>query len=718
MKLSALSLRHDDDIVTARTRARDLTRRLGFDPADQVRVATAVSELARTGIGEGMRSTIEFAVEGDSAPQLLVIRLTQRREPELKNGGAQAESARAAANLLGARRLMHRFDIARSEAGNVVTMKQVFPRSARCWSDAELHVLTEIENDVRRRPLSLLEELKQQNRELADALQQLEDRQKELSRLNAELFDTNRGVLALYAELDEKAEHLRNADQLKTRFLSNMSHEFRTPLNSILALSRLLQERVDGDLTTEQEKQIGYIRKSALELLELVNDLLDLAKVEAGKIVVRPAEFSIEELFSALRGMLRPLLISQTVALNFDDASSMPLLYSDEGKISQVLRNFLSNALKFTEHGEIRVSTQMCMTEEGERAILSVRDTGIGIAPEYHERIFEEFTQVEGPLQDRVRGTGLGLPLCRKLAHLLGGKVWVESEPGVGSCFYLSVPVRYADAKPEESPTEEVPVEARRRLVALLVEDRPEDRAVIEGCLRDTPFSVINTDRVNRARELLAAKEPDIVLLDIALRGEDTWRFLPEIKRAGIPVVVVSTANERAKGRALGADAWGVKPIHREWLRETLCHVILQHRIKRVLLVDDDLAPRTLLKVMLAPHCEAIIEAADGAQALSLFERGGADLVISDLRMPGMDGLALVDRLRALPAGALLPIVICTSLDPSSAERESLLAMDAILLSKSDLSRDAVFDTILNALALHAVRNLPAVSALDAEAAP
>jgi len=233
--------------------------------------------------------------------------------------------------------------------------------------------------------------------------------------------------------------------------------------------------------------------------------------------------------------------------------------------------------------------------------------------------------------------------------------------------------------------------------------------------MRETPFTLFSTDRVNRARELLAAKEPDVVLLDIALRGEDTWRFLPEAKRAGVPVVVVSTANERAKGRAVGADAWGVKPIHREWLLETLRHVVLRTRVKRVLIVDNDLAPRTLLKIMLAPHCETVMEAADGQQAIELFEREGADLVISDLLMPVMNGMELVERLRASLAGALLPVVICTSHDPSPEEHDALLAMDAAFLSKSDLARDAVFDVVLNALARYPARGLRAVPVLDTE---
>ena len=206
---------------------------------------------------------------------------------------------------------------------------------------------------MQERPQNAFEELQYQNQELLGALEEIRSRQAELIRLNRELEDTNRGVVALYAELDEKADHLRRADELKSKFLSNMSHEFRSPLNSILALSGLLMNRADGELTPPQEQQVVYVRRAAQDLLELVNDLLDLAKVEAGKVKARPLEFEVENLFAALRGMLRPLLLNQAVDLIFDDATHIPRVFSDEGKVSQILRNFISNALKFTERGEI-----------------------------------------------------------------------------------------------------------------------------------------------------------------------------------------------------------------------------------------------------------------------------------------------------------------------------------------------------------------------------
>src|SRR5438105_3617923 len=247
--------------------------------------------------------------------------------------------------ITGARRLMDQFAIESSERGTSVSLKKIFPRQAAAVTPARL---ARIAGDLAlQRPQDPLEEIQQQNQELVRTLEELRARQEDLVRLNAELEDTNRGVVALYAELDEKADHLRRADELKSKFLSNMSHEFRSPLNSILALSRLLLEGVDGRLNAEQEQQVGYIRRATEDLYELVNDLLDLAKVEAGKIEVKPAPFHIGNLFGALRGMLRPLLVNQSVNLIFEDAERLPTMYSDEGKVSQILRNFISNALKF-----------------------------------------------------------------------------------------------------------------------------------------------------------------------------------------------------------------------------------------------------------------------------------------------------------------------------------------------------------------------------------
>jgi signal transduction histidine kinase len=275
---------------------------------------------------------------------------------------------------------------------------------------------------------------------------QLAQSQRDAEDLRAELEETHRGVVALYAELDAQAEQLRQANDLKSRFLAYMSHEFRTPINSMRSITRLLLDRVDGPLTEEQEKQVSFIQHNAMEFAEMVDDLLDLAKVEAGRVEISAAWFEMVDLFSALRGMFKPVLTNPAVTLVFEEPQNVPKLYTDDRKLSQILRNFISNALKFTPKGEVRVSARF----EGEGMVtFSVADSGIGIAPEYHRSIFEDFSQVQSPLQRRLRGTGLGLSLSKKLAVLLGGSVRLESEAGKGSVFSVTIPVQHEGPQPE-----------------------------------------------------------------------------------------------------------------------------------------------------------------------------------------------------------------------------------------------------------------------------
>ena len=276
------------------------------------------------------------------------------------------------------------------------------------------------------------------NAKFADELAQ---RDADIAALRAELDETNRGVVALYAELDDKAAQLRDANELKSRFLSYMSHEFRTPLTSMTSISGILLSRLDGPLTAEQAKQVEFIRGSTRELTEMVNDLLDLAKVEAGRITISPEWFEMVDLFSALRGMFKPIVASTSVSLVFDEPEDRIKLYTDDKKLSQILRNFISNALKFTPEGEVRVTARLV---EGGRVEFAVSDTGIGIAAEHIPTLFADFVQIDAKLQRRLRGSGLGLSLSRQFATLLGGTVAVESELGKGSRFSVTLPVHFA----------------------------------------------------------------------------------------------------------------------------------------------------------------------------------------------------------------------------------------------------------------------------------
>lgn len=272
--------------------------------------------------------------------------------------------------------------------------------------------------------------------------------QGEAKALREELDETNQGVLALYAELDTQAEQLRQASDLKSRFLSYMSHEFRTPLGSILSITGLLTDELDGPLSPEQHKQVAFVSGAARELSDMVDDLLDLAKIEAGRITISPAWFDMLDLFSALRGMFRPIVDASAVDLIFEEPAGLPRLYTDDKKLAQILRNFISNSLKFTTRGEVRVSAQL---ENSTHVRFAVSDTGIGIAPELHGALFEDFSQVDSPLQKRLRGTGLGLSLCKRFAELLGGEVGVQSTPGSGSTFFVIIPLAIAMEPADET---------------------------------------------------------------------------------------------------------------------------------------------------------------------------------------------------------------------------------------------------------------------------
>ena len=269
---------------------------------------------------------------------------------------------------------------------------------------------------------------------------ELERARGEIAMLSDELAATNRGVVALYAELDDRAAELRQASDLKSRFLAYLSHEFRAPLSAIRSISRILLDRLDGPLEAEQERQVRFILGSAGELSQMVDDLLDLAKVEAGRITISPTWFEMIDLFGALRGMFKPI-VSGDVALVFEEPVGLDRLYTDDQKVAQILRNYISNALKFTQHGEVRV---MASAIDGDRVRLAVSDTGLGIAPEHMPLLFQDYSQVPGDVHRKLRGTGLGLSVCRRFAELLGGTVGVTSELGKGSTFDAVLPITYA----------------------------------------------------------------------------------------------------------------------------------------------------------------------------------------------------------------------------------------------------------------------------------
>jgi signal transduction histidine kinase len=542
--ISSISLQYDYDLVAARRRARQIAALLGFDDQDQTRIATVTSEIARNALRYGGGGRAEFGLDigVDGTGQCLSLTVSDRGPgipnlEEVLSGRYQSQTGMGL-GLIGARRLMDDVQINTAPGkGTTVFMQKKLPAHAPKWTPPRIAKL--VDELAQQRPESPLEEIQQQNGELLKALAELQTRQEEQERLNQELEDTNRGVLALYAELDEKAETLRHADQLKSRFLSDMSHEFRTPVNAILALTRLLEE---ADLTAEGRKQVGLVQSAAEDLQELVNDLLDLAKIEAGKIEVRAAEFEVTNLFSALRGMLRPLLLNRSLSLVFEDGEALPPMFTDEGKVSQILRNFISNALKYTEAGEVRVAASH--VAERDAIVFQVSDTGIGIAQEDHERIFEEFTQISHPLQARHKGTGLGLPLTRKLATLLGGTVGVRSTPGVGSMFWAEIPLHDSGVHAAAASVA-ASNEGQASLRVLVIDDDETARYTVVSFAQRPGTEVIQAENGLAGIARAQTDRPDIILLDLMMPAIGGHEVLQRLKNdpatAAIPVIIVTS---------------------------------------------------------------------------------------------------------------------------------------------------------------------------------
>jgi signal transduction histidine kinase/CheY-like chemotaxis protein len=679
--LHKIAFAGEPDLVHVRRVARRLAQLLGFDPRDEVKITAAVSELTRAAKTSTEVGAVELGFslqEEDAVPRLVV----DVAGPGLALA-ARARGTPAAEGVVAAEKLLERIGPAAPSAlrfGKPLPLR-VLPiaRDRMAAIRAELERMDTPRKDQSR------EELLHQSQDLTGALLDLEERKQELTTLNSELSDTNRGVMALYAELEERAEHLRRAGELKTRFFSHMSHEFRTPLNSMLALTNMLLDESDGPLLDEQRRQVRLIRDGVADLLELVGDLLDLAKMEAGATRVNVSTVAVGTLFGALRAMIRPLLGQGAVALEFASAAELPPLQSDETKITQILRNFLSNAVKFTERGTIAVSARLVSAGEenadfaldGESVLFAVADTGIGIAAAHHDAIFQDYQQVENRLQRKSRGTGLGLPLCRRLAGLLGGRVWVESALGQGATFYLQIPRVHAAALTS--------ADAREGHRLLIVDERADRRAAIAAAFRGSAFVPVEVSADELAAASLATLQPTAALLDVATAAPAA---LEALRAAALPLVDVRAA-----------DLPIVSP---ERLVAEANKAVLRAKLPSIVVLDDDEAYRTILTKHLAPFCERVSAFSDAQAVLAATGAHEVDCLVLDLIMPDVDGLTLLQRIRGNAAMTGLPVVVCSSKALSGDEVAVLHRLRASFLPKDALTPTPIARALLDACRLAA----------------
>ncbi len=428
---SRIEIHDEPGVIQARQQARTIAEALAFAARDRQTIASAVTHAACEAVRHAGGGRVEFWLQGEIMPSLL-IRVIDRPSSDPQSSAPR--------DFEPVRQWMDRFDVDEADGqGTTVSMARRVPeRTLPLDPSLVSRVAEEL---LGFQPISAVAELLDQDLALFRSFDETQKQQDEVGHLNRELEESRKAILSLHVELSDRADWFRSAHDLKTRFLSRVSHELRTPIASILGLARLLIDRADGELAVEQERQVSFIMRAAHDLSALVNDLLDLARLEAGREKLHLSKVDVQEFFGALRGMFRPLVPpSSAVALVFEDPGELPTLWTDEAKLTQVLRNFLSNALKFTQSGEIRVKAS---PGPDDSIVFSVIDTGLGISPENLERVFEEFSQVDHPQNPPARGTGLGLPLATKLARVLGGRVDVRSDPGVGSTFTATIPIRY-----------------------------------------------------------------------------------------------------------------------------------------------------------------------------------------------------------------------------------------------------------------------------------
>ncbi len=535
----------------------------------------------------------------------------------------------------------------------------------------------------------------------------------ELDKAHRELLDSNSALLTMHSVLDEKNDALRRSFDVKTRIVANVSHEFRTPINSILGLTQLLLDRLDGDLTEEQEKQVRFVRSSAQALSELVNDLLDLSRIEAGRHDLRAAEIDVQELFASLRGMMKPLITKPNIELVVEDPPSFPVFNTDAGKIAQILRNLVSNAIKFTTRGEVRVCARPSPIVDS-MIRFEVTDTGIGIAPEDQERIFDEFIQVDGPLQRTVQGTGLGLALSRRLAEVLGGSLTVHSHVGRGSTFVLDIPLVHEEVRAVQKISDNAASIDKTKSQVLVVEDNRQTLFFYERYLSAAGFQVVPARTVDEARIALKRVRPAAIVLDVMLEGEVTWTFLSEIKEnpatRDIPVMVVTVVDRAQTARALGADEFWLKPVDGDRMIRKLNDLAKRGAIGRVLVIDDDEASRYVIRKLLEGAPYAVFEASDGATGIEIARTQRPDVIFLDFVLQQETAFDVIDDLKADPRTRSIPIIIQTAKTLDEAERLKLERETSAILRKQSLSREVAITRIRDALESAGIRPIASTS--------
>ncbi len=495
------------------------------------------------------------------------------------------------------------------------------------------------------------------------------------------------------AELEVARDQALTATQHKSEFLANMSHELRTPLNAIIGFSEVLLERMFGELNRKQEEYLGDILESGRHLLALINDILDLAKIESGRMELDLGTFDLPAVLNSTFMLIREQAMRQRIHASLDIDHRLGRFTADERKLKQILLNLLSNAVKFTQD-EGALSLKAVLQNDGVE--ISVTDTGIGIEPEIQQKIFDEFFQVGDHLR-KQEGTGLGLAVTKKFIELHGGRIWVQSAKGQGSTFTFTLPIlptpenRSAPtvAMPDAHPNANAPL-------LLVVEDDPVAAKLLSIYLMEAGFSVEVAADGDAGFEKAKTLQPALITVDILIPKTDGWELLTRLKAdqatASIPVVVVSIVDERGRGFALGAADYLLKPVDRDVLARVIQRVVRNkardQRGRIVLVIDDDPVILELMEAVLRPEGFEVLKAKDGRHGLQIVRERSPDLVVLDLLMPEMNGFEVVDEMHGSPDTASIPIVVLTNKSLSREEKDRLNGRIIAIRQKGEFHRE------------------------------
>jgi len=476
----------------------------------------------------------------------------------------------------------------------------------------------------------------------------------------------------------------------------------RTPLNSIIGFSRVILKGIDGPLTETQRTDLQAIYESGQHLLGLINDILDLSKIEAGKMELTFERVDLHEIIKGVMSTAIALVKDKPIELQQSIAPGLPMIYGDARRIRQVFLNLISNAAKFTEEGFIRLTAEATPTE----VVISVADSGIGIPPEKVKRIFEPFTQVDASTTRRAGGTGLGLSISKHFVEMHGGRIWVESTPGEGSTFYFTLPIEPVSPPiVEKRPVrewEQLEPEPGRKLV-LCIDDDEGVITLLRRYLSKQGYQVVgltdSTIAVERARQL----KPFAITLDVLMPNKDGWQVIQELKAdpetSRIPVVMCTIVSEKERGLSLGASEYLIKPVLEQDLLATLDRLDRQAGRHRVLVVDDQPEDRSLLRRVIESQEEyEVIEAAGGQEAIALIKQVQPHIIILDLMMPEVDGFAVLEAVKGDEATRSIPIIVVTAKDLSQEERDRLNSRVEALLQKGLFEQQELLADVAAAL--------------------